>query len=302
MGFRRISPVAAQRSARCHAPAIVTTLCRELERIERAALADLHRPPEADPDCDAYPSIPSRADTVGGALVVTTPGVDSLLLNRVIGLGAVANRGIVANVLDRFGKAGVERYFVHLGPEPGDRDVRDWLAERGVVRYPRSWDKLVRGRAAPRPARSNLRVRIADAQDRPVVAALVAQGFDLPAAGGALYARTIGRPGWEVFVATDPHDERHPVAVGGLYHHNAEAYLAFAATDPQHRRRGAQAALMEARIRCALDLGCERMVTETGQAVAGEANSSHNNMRRAGFQVVCARENFAPRGTTWTGR
>ena len=47
------------------------------------------------------------------------------------------------------------------------------------------------------------------------------------------------------------------------------------------------------------EIGCALTVTETGVAVAGEPNHSHNNMRRLGFRSVGLRYNYAPEGTTW---
>ena len=44
-------------------------------------------------------------------------------------------------------------------------------------------------------------------------------------------------------------------------------YLDFGATHPDFRRRGGQTALLNTRIKAALDAGCSSIVTMTGEAV-----------------------------------
>jgi hypothetical protein len=51
--------------------------------------------------------------------------------------------------------------------------------------------------------------------------------------------------------------------------------------------------MLAARINAAAAEGCTVLATETGESVAGEANPSLNNIRRAGFVQVCSRLNYA---------
>ena len=60
------------------------------------------------------------------------------------------------------------------------------------------------------------------------------------------------------------------------------------------RRRGSQGAVMTARIRLALELGCRALFTETGESVGGDPQHSYRNIARYGFAESVLRENWAP--------
>ena len=66
------------------------------------------------------------------------------------------------------------------------------------------------------------------------------------------------------------------------------------ATAPKFRGRGSQGAVLARRIECALDLGCQEMVTCTGIAVPGDPQHSYSNIKRAGFRETYIRDNYAP--------
>src|SRR5579859_489184 len=94
-------------------------------------------------------------------------------------------------------------------------------------------------------------------------------------------ARLPSLDGWHCFVA---YDGEQPAAAGALYVVGKLAWLGIAATVPGFRRRGAQTALLAARIRRASELGCTLLVTETGEAVDGRPAGSYRNILRAGFE------------------
>jgi GNAT superfamily N-acetyltransferase len=73
-------------------------------------------------------------------------------------------------------------------------------------------------------------------------------------------------------------------AAGGLSLHEGVALFAGAATVPEFRRRGLQAALLEERMRHALEHGCDlaMMVAEAG-------SNSQRNAERQGFRVAYTR-------------
>ena len=78
------------------------------------------------------------------------------------------------------------------------------------------------------------------------------------------------------------------------------AYLAFAATRAELRRKGAQRALLHARIEAAVVAGCDYIATETGfPLTADEPSPSYHNMLWAGFRPLSIRDNYAPVGTKW---
>jgi GNAT superfamily N-acetyltransferase len=75
-----------------------------------------------------------------------------------------------------------------------------------------------------------------------------------------------------------------PAAAGALFVHRGVALFAGAATVPEHRRRGLQGALLEARMHHAREQGCDlaMMVTEPG-------SNSQRNAQRQGFQIAYTR-------------
>ena len=119
----------------------------------------------------------------------------------------------------------------------------------------------------------------------------------LPSRAGAP-ARVVGDTArWRAFVARD---SARVVAGGIAFLGERVGYLAGAATLPSHRQRGAQSAIMAARIAAAQSAGCALTSTETGELRAGETNHSYRNMQRAGFHESVVIANFAPPGTTWS--
>jgi GNAT superfamily N-acetyltransferase len=74
-----------------------------------------------------------------------------------------------------------------------------------------------------------------------------------------------------------------PAAAAALFADGDGAYLGLAATLPEHRGEGAQAALIAARVRRARQLGCRWLTTETGERRPGHPAGSYRNILRAGF-------------------
>jgi GNAT superfamily N-acetyltransferase len=64
------------------------------------------------------------------------------------------------------------------------------------------------------------------------------------------------------------------------------------ATLPEARGRGAQSALLTARVRAATGEGCRWLVAETGAEGPGEHNPSLHNMVRVGFEPLYERANW----------
>jgi hypothetical protein len=87
-------------------------------------------------------------------------------------------------------------------------------------------------------------------------------------------------------------DGDDPAATGALYVDGDVGWLSLGATLPEHRRKGAQGALLAERIRIAPALGCTALVTETGEAVEGRPSNSYRNILRAGFAEAFVRPNL----------
>lgn len=79
-------------------------------------------------------------------------------------------------------------------------------------------------------------------------------------------------------------DGPQPVALGMLTLDGDWAYLSAAATDPAHRARGAQSALIRSRLRSAAARGVSWCSCETNTAVP----ISYRNLKRCGFNEAIA--------------
>ena len=77
-----------------------------------------------------------------------------------------------------------------------------------------------------------------------------------------------------------------------MYVDGPNAWIGVASTRPGYRRRGAQTALLAARIDAARDAGAVLLATETGERVPGEPDQSHRNIVRAGFREAYLRANW----------
>ncbi|WP_394840560.1 GNAT family N-acetyltransferase [Pendulispora brunnea] len=149
---------------------------------------------------------------------------------------------------------------------------------------------LVQPLTEPREAKAGPRVRIAGEQDRE-------RWIETAVAGWAekpeyidfirdLTTLTFANPDTLKFIAEDDHGE--PMGTGGLVLHEGVALLAGASTAPKHRSRGAQGALLAARLEHARAAGCDlaMMVTEPGSA-------SQRNAERSDFRVAYSRTKWA---------
>ena len=232
-----------------------------------------------------------RCEEVDGALVSVARGTPSILFNRTLGLGVrrPANRETVERILQVYAGAGVERFFVHVGPEASPPDVGSWLVEQGLEAQ-RRWMKFERDARPAAEARTDLRIGRIEARDGVRFGQIVADSFDLGETAAHLFPALRERPNWHLLGAFDGD---LLVAAGVMYVHEAHAYLSFGATAPTHRRRGAQGALLAARIEAARELGCTLLHTETGEEVPGEPQHSYQNIERAGFVPVHTMDNYA---------
>jgi GNAT superfamily N-acetyltransferase len=266
------------------------------EWIERAAHCDLMT-------CGGSPVLQRQLGLsvahCGPSLVLRSRGIDSLLFNRSFGLEDSMPDAVplADSVVARFRAQAIPRYFVHLPAATQSDPLRRHLHALGLSRYPRSWHVLVRERESLATGPLSQRVERASRRDAAAVAALMVSGFDMPEAAGSLIAAAVGAPRWHTYVVRDTAGE---ATAALLMHVDAEfAHITLMATVSTYRRRGAQRELLERAVSVALDLGCQQISAETGEAVSGEANPAHELLESTGFRVVRVRENWAPHGTRW---
>jgi GNAT superfamily N-acetyltransferase len=216
----------------------------------------------------------------GGAIVMQVPEApESPMLNRIVGLGVdrPATPEDVDEALAAMG--GGSTFYVAVAPDARPTELSEWLQSRGLEPG-WGWMAFRRDVVDPPPAETSLRVVPVDSPaEAAAFAHVVRVSYGLPE---AVEPRIAGAPGagWLCWLALEG-DE--PAATGGLYAAEGVAYLGLAGTMPELRGKGAQSALLAARIRHAAALGCDLLVTETGERRGNRPSNSYRNILRAGF-------------------
>lgn len=137
---------------------------------------------------------------------------------------------------------------------------------------------------------TNLDVRKIDIEHAEHFARITAQAFGLPRELEPVLAHLPEHPRFHIFMSFA---EGAPAGCGALFIHENTRWLDWAATDPEFRKRGGQRAVMAARINHARELGCELLLTATGEAVPGDPQHSWKNIVHAGFEPLHRIRNFA---------
>ncbi|MBL0928130.1 MAG: GNAT family N-acetyltransferase [Phycisphaerales bacterium] len=212
----------------------------------------------------------------------------STALNRVhwLTLDAPLGRDDVAGADAVLRASGVRRAFLWLSPAAASGAAGSHLGAFGAVRVP-----YVRYLALAKPvgpvgkvekvgpvAGGPFAVRRLAGEEVAEVLGVVSPWFG---ARGVPAAVSMARAGLAEFFAA--FEGPLTVAVGGLLidRHGAtpHGYLGWTGTDPAHRRRGAQSALIAARLERSGELGIDWCVSETNSVV----ETSLRNLERAGF-------------------
>jgi GNAT superfamily N-acetyltransferase len=247
-----------------------------LERAEAAAFGDMWA-------CLGLP----RCETAGAASFALAMDRANTMLNRVIGLGLgdPASDAVLDQIDAFFHEAGSTRYSISIAPD-GEPGLADRLQARGFTEgY--AWMRFVRGLEPAPPVETALRVE--QAEDGELFGRIVAAGFELPPEAGHGFAALAERPAWHLMMAFDG---ATPVASAALVEHDGVGWFGAAATLPEHRRKGAQNALLAARIERARQLGLDVLTVETGELGEDRPSASYRNILRAGFEELYLRPNF----------
>jgi hypothetical protein len=180
------------------------------------------------------------------------------------------------------------RYTVALAPGPAADELAGRLFERGFMpTY--AWMKFRRGVEAPGAVETDLRIDEVGAEHAEGFGRVVMGSFGLPAAFEDWTAALVGRPDWRCFLAFAGD---RPAAAGALYVAGDSGWLSLGGTLSEFRRRGAQNAILAARLGTAAEAGCTFVVTETGEQVEGRPSHSYRNILRAGFEPAYLRPNY----------
>jgi GNAT superfamily N-acetyltransferase len=249
-----------------------------LERAELAAMADVAR--AAPPEVAEAQGIALLEPGAAVALSVRTLS-GARMFNHALGVADEAQ----LDALEAFYAAQGCAFFVSTAPGA----ALDGPLERRGYRRDYAWMKFRRG-VEPLDASTDLRVEAVGAEHGEAVGRIIATAYEAPPWLAVWVAAVPGRPGWSFHLAFDG-DE--PVAAGALHVAGAAGWLGFGATLPSHRGRGAQGALLAARIAEAARRGCATVVTETGERTEDRPSASYRNILRAGFEEAYLRANWA---------
>jgi hypothetical protein len=250
------------------------------EAVERA---------EAEGTLDMYAATPPelaaaqgiRHARIGGAACLVCRGLPgNRMFNHVLGLEDAERLGEIADWY-----AGDDEWFVAVAD---GTSLAPALEQRGFEKdY--AWAKFSRATADPPEASTDLRVEEIGPEHGQAMGRIATAAFGMPDWAVDWLAALPGRDGWHCFVAFDG---SQPAATASMFVSGGVGWLGIAGTDSAFRRRGAQGALLAARIGLAGELGCEWVTTETGEAVEGRPSNSYRNITRAGFEELYVRPNY----------
>lgn len=259
-----------------------------IETIERQALVGWY---EATSQQDLI-GFNWNLEQIGDALCSVSTTEPSILVNRVLGLGSeiAPTRDQLVDIRQLYEEAGVSRFFLHITPEIMSPDTEQMLIAAGYQRH-RGWMKFTRSPGEVGQARTDLTVRKIGPDEAADFAAIVAPAFDMTPASEPALAALVNDPHWHLYMSFEGNS---PAGTGGIYVRGDAAYTDWGATHPDFRRRGSQTAILNARVRFALSMGCTTIVTMTGEAVPGDPQHSYSNILRMGFSEAYLRENWIP--------
>lgn len=263
-------------------------LPKETERIEAAGVEALH----AAASDELRTRLGLRLERIEGTLVSIAAADPSILLNRTIGLGLTepATADGIERVCAAYREHGIDRFYLGVHPDARPDRIEQLLDDAGLE-PDRGWMKFERGPDPAPTAESNLAVREIGEEHADEFGRIAAAGFGLTPEAAGLIRGLIDRAGYHLYMTFDGDT---PAGTGLVYIDGTYAWFDWAATDPEFRQRGSQRALLARRIQHAMDAGCTRLMTATGEAVPGDPQHSYHNIEWAGFEPKFVRENWSP--------
>ena len=259
------------------------------EKIEREALISLH---EHCPS-DAAEALGLNLEEIGDSVAAAAVNDPSVVINRVLGLGNENKlaKDTLIKIKDFYGALGIKKYFTHIYPDELPENGKDMLSDLGFQKS-RGWMKFVRSISPAQYAPTELEIKeVSNSEEASHFGRIVANAFGMAELSAPMLAGLYEDPNWYIFLSFSGDT---PAGAGAMYVLGDSAWMEWGATDPNFRRKGSQAAIMSARVRKALDLGCYYMFTDTGEAVHGDPQHSYKNILKAGFRESVLRENYAP--------
>ena len=217
---------------------------------------------------------------------VSLPFAPAIGLNRALGLKDIDS---LETALQWFAGRGGTRHL-QISDDLVSRDVRDWIADRGLERNPVSWVKLARSAPVFKMRWSgDIEVRPAASDEADMFGSLMCRGFGFAPELAPLWSAIVGETGWTCHLAWL--DDR-PVGSSIMYADGGYAWLGGGTTIAEYRNRGVQTALISNRLNVGVEQGVSTFVVETADPDAATSRVSFDNLVKAGFRPLYTRQNY----------
>jgi GNAT superfamily N-acetyltransferase len=262
------------------------------ERAEAATMLALES--RADPETATRLGI-AAAEIAGGVVLAVREDPSQYWSKAYcLGLDSPITGAVIGEVLDFYRDNGNKVAVLQIAPSALPADWAEICARHGLVAGS-FWHKLVREADDDVPAPgSSLRIGPVPVADGLAWARMLMRGFGMPEELAPMISNVLAEPGVTSFGAYADDELVGSGTVNVVEVAGGQRVGEFAAgcTLPEFQGRGAQSALIAARIRAAVDAGCGLLVAETGDEQPGEHNTSLHNLLRLGFRVLYKRQNW----------
>jgi GNAT superfamily N-acetyltransferase len=215
---------------------------------------------------------------------VAAKKTDSLLLNRVVALGAEEDvtAGIVEEICALYADNGVHTFAIELAPLRNPEHSTALLLARGFVPFKRT--SMLNRAVRPLPtASSELVIRRAGPPDADAFVTIASSIFGFGEPVPSLLASTFTHASWQHWIACD---DDTPVATALTHVEGNTAWIGWVATQATHRGRGAQSALAAAQLEAAAAGGCDAATLEAAPGTRIRPSQTLRNYLRLGWTPV----------------
>jgi len=227
-----------------------------------------------------------RCMPLAGGCAISLPSAPAIGLNRVLGIVAPEDLDMACEWMSK--RAG--RRYLQMNAATAPQRTHDWIRKRGLVAQGHGWAKLRRtAPSTPLIHSGEVATRQVNVTEAEIFGSMMCAGFHFPANLTPLWSAIVGKDGWSCFFAEL---DGRPIATGAMYAADGCAWLGGGSTVPEFCNRGAQRALIAARLNQGASQGVQTFVVETAQPSADEPNISHANLIVAGFEQIYTRMNY----------
>jgi GrpB-like predicted nucleotidyltransferase (UPF0157 family)/GNAT superfamily N-acetyltransferase len=226
---------------------------------------------------------------IGTATLIRTDIFPGFSHNRVTGLGLdYLLRDSTIIIVKSFYSTIKNKHALQLNPLELTVDVKELLQKFGYE-HKNNWVRFYRDTAPLENVKTGLGIKSVGNEFVNEYSSLITTTFGFPAELNALFEPVMENKSWKHYMAFDGST---PVSTGSVYFSGDTAWIGFAATNPEYRGRGAQGAILKARINEARNRGCKWIAVETAEDTSEHDAPSYRNMLRYGFRLLYKRPNY----------